>query len=71
MLALIPIINLIWLFKRGSPESNRFGQPPPPNGAGIHILVAITVVLLLAITATAYIKGMSLIQDARQATHNN
>ncbi|HEY8359847.1 MAG TPA: DUF805 domain-containing protein, partial [Ramlibacter sp.] len=30
LLALIPLVGLIWIFKGGTPGGNRFGAPPPP-----------------------------------------
>ena len=27
---LVPLLNLLWIFKGGSPDANRFGDPPPP-----------------------------------------
>jgi uncharacterized membrane protein YhaH (DUF805 family) len=37
LLALIPLVALIWVFKSGSPGSNRFGAPPPPNTTSVLI----------------------------------
>ncbi len=37
LLALIPLVGLIWLFKGGTDGRNRFGAPPPPNGLGVLI----------------------------------
>jgi len=38
LLALIPFVGLIWIFKSGTPGSNRWGPPPPPNTTGVKIL---------------------------------
>ena len=38
LLALIPFVGLLWIFKAGTPGANRFGGPPPPNGLGVKIL---------------------------------
>jgi uncharacterized membrane protein YhaH (DUF805 family) len=37
LLALIPLVALIWVFKSGSQGSNRFGAPPPPNTTSVLI----------------------------------
>ena len=37
LLALIPLVGLIWIFKAGTPGPNRFGAPPPPNNLAIQI----------------------------------
>ncbi len=55
LLALIPFVGLIWVFKSGSQGKNRFGAPPPPNTLGIKILgllfPAIFVIGILAAVA--------------------
>ena len=38
LLALIPLVGLIWVFKSGTKGANRFGAPPPPNTLGVKIL---------------------------------
>ena len=35
LIVLIPLVALVFLFMRGSPGSNRFGAPPPPNPRGM------------------------------------
>lgn len=37
LLAFIPFVALIWVFKPGTQGINRFGAPPPPNGTGVKI----------------------------------
>lgn len=37
LLALIPFVGFVWIFKRGSYGANRFGNAPPPNTLGIKI----------------------------------
>lgn len=37
LLALIPFVGLIWLFKAGTPGANAYGAPPPPNTAGVKV----------------------------------
>ncbi len=50
VLALIPLVALIWMFKPGTARRNRFGAPPPPNPLWIKIL-AWTFPAMLAIGA--------------------
>ena len=59
LLALIPFVGLIWVFKGGTQGRNRFGAPPPPNGVGVIIgawlLPVIAVIgILAAIAIPAY-----------------
>jgi len=35
LLAFIPLVGLIWLFKAGDPGANAYGPPPPPNTFGV------------------------------------
>ena len=60
LLALIPLVALIWIFKAGTDGPNRFGNPPPPNttaikvlGIGLPVLV-IVLGILAAIAIPAY-----------------
>ena len=59
LLALVPLVGLIWIFKGGTPGSNRYGAPPPSNTLGVKILgllfpVLVFVGLLAAIALPAY-----------------
>jgi uncharacterized membrane protein YhaH (DUF805 family) len=59
ILAFIPLVGLFWLFKSGTPGSNRWGAPPPPNTLGVKIVAwlipAIMVIgILAAIALPAY-----------------
>lgn len=38
LLAFIPFVGLIWVFKAGTPGANRYGNPPPPNPTSVKIL---------------------------------
>ena len=38
LLAIIPFVALIWLFKAGTPGANEYGAPPPPNSRSVKIL---------------------------------
>jgi uncharacterized membrane protein YhaH (DUF805 family) len=59
LIVLIPLVALVFLFMRGTPGSNRFGAPPPPNPRGMAWVVAVPIVLfivgiLAAIALPAY-----------------
>jgi uncharacterized membrane protein YhaH (DUF805 family) len=59
LLAIIPLVNLIWIFKAGTPGGNEYGAPPPPNTLGVKILgllfpVIIGIGILAAIALPAY-----------------
>ncbi len=59
ILAFIPVLNLILVFKSGTAGANDYGNPAPPNTTGIKILAllfpALVVVgLLAAIALPAY-----------------
>ena len=59
LLALIPLVGFVWIFKAGSQGGNRFGAPPPPNTLGVKILgwifpAIMLVGILAAIAIPAY-----------------
>lgn len=59
LLAFIPIVGLIWIFRGGTAGENRFGAPPPPNTIWVKIgasILPLTVVvgILAAVTLPAY-----------------
>lgn len=59
LLAIIPIVGLIWIFKGGDAGQNRFGAPPVPNTRWVKIgasILPLTVVvgILAAVTLPAY-----------------
>jgi len=59
LLTIIPLVGLIWVFKRGSAGGNNYGGPPPPNTTGVKILgllmpVLFVVGILAAIAIPAY-----------------
>jgi uncharacterized membrane protein YhaH (DUF805 family) len=69
LLALIPIVGLLWVFKSGTTGTNRFGAPPVPNSLGVKIaglLLPIVAVIgiLAAIALPAY---QSYVQKAKAA----
>jgi len=35
---LIPFVPLVWTFKAGTPGTNRYGPPPPPNSTAVKVL---------------------------------
>jgi uncharacterized membrane protein YhaH (DUF805 family) len=52
LLALIPFVGLIWIFKAGSAGSNDYGAPPPPNTLGVKILgLLLPIVFFIGIVA--------------------
>jgi uncharacterized membrane protein YhaH (DUF805 family) len=52
LIGLIPLVGLIFVFKRGSPGANRYGLPPPPNTLGVKILAMVfPFVVVLGIAA--------------------
>jgi uncharacterized membrane protein YhaH (DUF805 family) len=60
LLALIPIVGLIWVFKSGTQGANSHGAPPPPNTMGVKILgfllpAVMVVGILAAIAIPAYV----------------
>jgi hypothetical protein len=72
LLALIPFVGLIWLFKSGTPGSNRFGAPPPPNTTGVKVLACIApaiaiIGILAAIAIPAYQDYVTRAQEAQQS----
>ncbi len=59
LLAFIPLVGLVWLFKGGTPGVNRFGAPPPPNSLGVKLVACLlpglfVLGILLAISIPAY-----------------
>ena len=63
LLALIPFVGLVWIFKGGSQGSNRFGAPAPANTTGVKILglvlpvlMFIGIILAVAVAVPAYDK---------------
>jgi len=70
LLAFIPLVGLIWLFKAGSPGANNYGAPPPPNTTGVKIAafgifgMVIVFGILAAIAIPAY---QQYVQRAAQA----
>ena len=45
IIAFVPLVGLIWMFKAGTEGPNRFGPPPPPNGAFIKFVFWALIVL--------------------------
>lgn len=65
LVALIPIVNLLWLIKPGTAGSNRFGASAPPNTLGVKILAGVAIVLpvigiVAAIALPAYVASKGL-----------
>ncbi|HET6827901.1 MAG TPA: DUF805 domain-containing protein [Ramlibacter sp.] len=52
LIALIPLVGLIWVFKGGTSGRNAYGAPPPPNTLGVKILaLMLPVIAILGILA--------------------
>lgn len=61
LLALIPFVGLIWVFKGGTEGTNEYGAPPPPNTTGVKILglvlpIIYVIGVLAAIAIPAYVE---------------
>ncbi len=59
LLALIPVVGLIWVFKAGTDGANEYGPPPVPNSLGVKLAAlvfpAVAVIgILAAIALPAY-----------------
>ena len=59
LLAFIPLVGLVWIFKPGTQGANRWGLPPPPNTWGVRILALLlpgiaVVGIVAAIALPAY-----------------
>lgn len=60
LLAIIPLVGLIWLFKGGSEGANDYGNPPPPNSTGVKILALLfPIIALIGIAAAILIPAFS------------
>ena len=53
LLAVVPLVGLIFWLVVGTPGDNRYGAPPPPNPRGIGWLAAIPLVLFVLGIAAA------------------
>ncbi len=59
---LVPLVAFVWLFKAGTPGTNRFGAPPPPNTTGVKVaafgLLTLVIIgfigMLAAVSIPAY-----------------
>jgi hypothetical protein len=72
LLCLIPLVNLIFVFKAGTLGVNRFGAPPPPNGIGVKIgaFVMFGIFFLGGILAAIAIPAyQQYVQRTHAATH--
>jgi uncharacterized membrane protein YhaH (DUF805 family) len=59
LLALIPLLGLVWVFKAGNSEANAYGAPPPPNTTGVKLcafgpLLLILLGIVVGISVPAY-----------------
>jgi uncharacterized membrane protein YhaH (DUF805 family) len=52
LLAIIPLVGLVWLFKAGTEGTNDYGNPPPPNTTAVKVLAALLpIIFFLGIAA--------------------
>jgi uncharacterized membrane protein YhaH (DUF805 family) len=54
ILTLIPIIWLVWLIKKGTPETNRFGAPPESNNLGVQTVTILGVLIIIILILYIY-----------------
>jgi len=57
--AFIPLVGLVWVFKGGTRDVNRWGAPPPPNGmvvriAGLALPILFVIGMVAAVALPAY-----------------
>lgn len=73
LLAIIPLVGLIWLFKPGSDGPNDYGNPPPPNTTGVKILASLffLVVLVGIVSAIAIPAYSDYVKRAQQTQQSN
>jgi uncharacterized membrane protein YhaH (DUF805 family) len=69
LLALIPLVGIIFLFVPGSAGANRFGAPPPPNPRGLGWIIAVPIFLFVLgiVAAIALPAYQSYVLKARAA----
>jgi uncharacterized membrane protein YhaH (DUF805 family) len=73
LLAFIPLVGLIWVFRAGTEGENNYGAPPPSNTTAIKVLgigapfVAFMLGILAAIAIPAY---QQYVQRAKAAQHS-
>ncbi|HVY24611.1 MAG TPA: DUF805 domain-containing protein [Steroidobacteraceae bacterium] len=73
LLAIIPFVGLIWIFKAGTQGRNDYGDPPPPNTLVVKILGALfPIVMLIGILAAIALPAyQSYVKRAQAAQHSN
>ena len=60
LLQFIPLVSLIWIFKPGTPGSNEYGPPPPPNTTAVKILgLLFPILFIIGVVAAIAIPAYS------------
>ncbi len=72
LLALVPLLNLMFLFIPGTDGENRFGKKTPPNRGGMiwWILIPVFIALVGIIAAIAIPAYKTYVDKARAANHS-
>lgn len=71
LLAFIPLVGLLWIFKAGSTGGNRFGGPPPPNPLSVKIFAMLMpAVAAIGILAAVAIPAYSQYQQRAHAAQS-
>jgi uncharacterized membrane protein YhaH (DUF805 family) len=68
ILAIVPLVNLVFVFMPGSKSVNRFGAPPPPNPLTIKVLgllFPVGIVLIGILAAIAIPQYQSYVRRAQ------
>ena len=73
LLALVPLLNLMFLFIPGTDGENRFGKKTPPNRGGMiwWILIPLTIMIIGIVAAIAIPAYQSYVNKAQAAAGGN
>jgi len=70
LLAFIPLVGLLWVFKGGTTGENKFGAPPPPNSIGVALLALLPPLAIGILAAVALPAYQGYVQRAKAAQLN-